>query len=77
MRSFVALAAAFLLAASFTPAGADEKPVKIGVLNDQNSVYSVDGGTETVMAYAFSAIKRTHTLRMAAPLSLRKSAIVL
>ena len=33
MRSFVALAAAFLLAASFTPAGADEKPVKIGVLN--------------------------------------------
>jgi branched-chain amino acid transport system substrate-binding protein len=33
-----------------TAAVAADGPVKIGVLNDQNSVYSVDGGKETVEA---------------------------
>ena len=33
-----------------TTADAADGPVKIGVLNDQNSVYSVDGGKETVEA---------------------------
>jgi len=49
MKRSVAIAAA-LLVGLITPGAAAEGPVKIGVLNDQNSVYSVDGGTETVEA---------------------------
>jgi branched-chain amino acid transport system substrate-binding protein len=55
MKAFITLAAAMFVAVSFTSADADEKPVKIGVLNDQNSVYSVDGGPETVVAVRMAA----------------------
>jgi len=44
------IAAAVLPACLIVSATAAEGPVKIGVLNDQNSVYSVDGGLETVVA---------------------------
>src|ERR1700761_2975301 len=55
MKAFITLAAAMFVAVSLTSADADEKPVKIGVLNDQNSVYSVDGGPETVVAVRMAA----------------------
>ena len=48
--SIMVIAAAVLPACLIVSATAAEGPVKIGVLNDQNSVYSVDGGLETVVA---------------------------
>jgi branched-chain amino acid transport system substrate-binding protein len=48
VRQIASITCGAILVASAAVAG--DGPVKIGVLNDQNSVYSVDGGKETVEA---------------------------